>query len=54
MIVSSNSSFPIDKVAAAANGPLWFQLYAAETEESTRERVDVIPLNAAAGTPRRR
>jgi len=26
-IVSNGSSFPIDKVAAAATGPLWFQLY---------------------------
>jgi 4-hydroxymandelate oxidase len=27
MIVSNASSFPIDKIAAAAKGPLWFQLY---------------------------
>ncbi len=39
-IVSSGSSFPIDKVAAAAQGPLWFQLYARETPEDTRERVE--------------
>jgi len=39
-IVSSGSSFPIDKVAAAAAGPLWFQLYARETPEESRERVE--------------
>jgi 4-hydroxymandelate oxidase len=39
-IVSSGSSFPIDKVAAAAEGPLWFQLYARETPEDSRERVE--------------
>jgi 4-hydroxymandelate oxidase len=27
MIVSNNASLPIDKIAAAATGPLWFQLY---------------------------
>lgn len=31
MIVSINTGYPIDKVAAAAEGPLWFQLYARET-----------------------
>ncbi len=40
MVVSSGSSFPLDKVAAAAEGPLWFQLYARETPEETRERVE--------------
>ena len=39
-IVSSGSSFPIEKVAAAAAGPLWFQLYARETPEDSRERVE--------------
>lgn len=40
MVVSSNASYPIDKIAAAAKGPLWFQLYARETPEGTRERVE--------------
>lgn len=40
MIVSSVSSFPIDKVAAAAAGPFWYQLYRAETVEDTVERVE--------------
>jgi len=39
-IISSNSSFPIDKIAAAAEGPLWFQLYARETPEESQERVE--------------
>jgi isopentenyl diphosphate isomerase/L-lactate dehydrogenase-like FMN-dependent dehydrogenase len=40
MIVSTVASFPIDKIAAAAEGPLWFQLYAGDTEERTRELVE--------------
>ena len=40
MCVSSNSSFPIDKIGAAATGPLWFQLYAVEDLDLTRERVE--------------
>ncbi len=40
MVVSSNASFPIDEVANAAKGPLWFQLYAAETPDLTRDRVE--------------
>ncbi len=40
MSVSSNSSFAIDEVAKAAKGPLWSQLYAAETADLTRDRVE--------------
>lgn len=40
LVVSSGSSYPIDKIAAAAEGPLWFQLYARETPEESRERVE--------------
>ena len=40
MSVSSNSSFSIDEVAKAAKGPLWSQLYAAETTDLTRDRVE--------------
>jgi 4-hydroxymandelate oxidase len=39
MAVSSNSSFPIEKIAAAATGPLWFQLYTASDVAATKERV---------------
>lgn len=40
MIVSTVASFPIDKIGAAADGPLWFQLYAADTEDRNRELVE--------------
>jgi 4-hydroxymandelate oxidase len=40
MIVSSNASFPIDKISAAAKGPLWYQLYAREDLESNRELLE--------------
>jgi 4-hydroxymandelate oxidase len=40
MAVSSNSSYPIDKIAEAATGTLWFQLYVGPDRESTRERVE--------------
>jgi 4-hydroxymandelate oxidase len=36
-IVSNGSSFPIDKVAAAATGPLWFQLYPQQDIGLSRE-----------------
>jgi isopentenyl diphosphate isomerase/L-lactate dehydrogenase-like FMN-dependent dehydrogenase len=40
MIVSSGASFPIDRIAAAAKGPLWFQLYRMDTVEGTIERIE--------------
>ena len=40
MAISSNSSYPIDKIAAAATGPFWFQLYATTDKAVTRERVE--------------
>ncbi len=40
MAVSSAATFPIEKIAAAATGTLWFQLYPAADLESTRERVE--------------
>ena len=39
MIVSSAASNPIDRIAAASAGPLWFQLYRLDTIEDTLERV---------------
>jgi isopentenyl diphosphate isomerase/L-lactate dehydrogenase-like FMN-dependent dehydrogenase len=36
MIVSNNASFPMDKIAAAAKGPLWFQLYPRQEVEASR------------------
>jgi len=40
MVVSTNSSYPIDKIGAAATGPFWFQLYAGPDKDGTRERVE--------------
>jgi 4-hydroxymandelate oxidase len=40
MIVSNNSSFPLDKIGPAAQGTLWFQLYPRQQIEVSRELVD--------------
>src|SRR6266566_4132653 len=40
MVVSTASSYPIDKIGAAAQGPFWFQLYAGPDLDTTRERVE--------------
>jgi isopentenyl diphosphate isomerase/L-lactate dehydrogenase-like FMN-dependent dehydrogenase len=40
MVVSTTSSYPIEKIAQEATGPLWFQLYAGPDEEGTREKVE--------------
>ena len=39
-IISNNASFPIDKIAQAANGPIWFQLYHKETVEDNQEYIE--------------
>lgn len=40
MAVSNNTSVPIEKIAPAANGQLWFQLYPREDMESNRETLE--------------
>ena len=40
MAVSSNSSYPIGDIGAAATDTLWFQLYPGQREQDTRERID--------------
>ena len=40
LIVSNNSSFPMDKIAAAAKGTLWFQLYPAQQIKASRDRIE--------------
>ena len=40
MIVSNVASLPIEKIAAAATGPFWFQLYAKEDPALNRETLD--------------
>jgi 4-hydroxymandelate oxidase len=37
MILSSVASFPVDKIAAAATGPIWFQLYPRQDPDLNRE-----------------
>jgi 4-hydroxymandelate oxidase len=40
MIISANATFPVDKIAAAAASPVWWQLYPQEDMESTKELLD--------------
>jgi 4-hydroxymandelate oxidase len=40
MIVSNNASLPMDKIGAAATGPLWFQLYPREDLDETKRILD--------------
>ena len=40
MIISNVASYPIDKIAAAATGPLWFQLYPKRDLEANRAPLD--------------
>jgi isopentenyl diphosphate isomerase/L-lactate dehydrogenase-like FMN-dependent dehydrogenase len=40
MAVSNTSSFPMDQIAKAATGPLWYQLYPGPDYASSRERVE--------------
>jgi 4-hydroxymandelate oxidase len=40
MIVSNAASFPMAKIAAAATGPLWYQLFPHEDSDTTRELLD--------------
>ena len=40
MIVSNNTSFPLDKIAPAAQGALWFQLYPRQDTNVSRELIE--------------
>lgn len=40
MIVSNNASQPIDQIAAAAQGPLWFQFYPREDLAASRDTLE--------------
>src|SRR5438128_4161528 len=40
MVVSTASSYPIDKIAAVATAPFWFQLYTGPDRDGTREKVE--------------
>ncbi len=39
MVISTSHSMPLEKIAAAARAPIWFQLYTGPDHESTKERV---------------
>jgi isopentenyl diphosphate isomerase/L-lactate dehydrogenase-like FMN-dependent dehydrogenase len=45
MIVSHNTSTSVDRIAAAAKGPLWWQFYPAQSLDATKEILDTA-LNA--------
>jgi len=47
MIVSNVSSFPFEKIATAAKGPLWFQLYPKPELDSNREVLDRVQTAGA-------
>ena len=49
MIVSNASSFPIEKIGAAAKGPLWFQLYPKEELDANRETLDAAQTAGCTG-----
>ena len=40
MIISANASFPVDKIAAAAASPVWWQLYPQQDLDRTKELLD--------------
>jgi 4-hydroxymandelate oxidase len=40
MMISFNASFTLDNIAAAATGPLWYQLYPRETTQENQEAVE--------------
>jgi isopentenyl diphosphate isomerase/L-lactate dehydrogenase-like FMN-dependent dehydrogenase len=40
MIISHVASFPVDKIAAAAKGPLWFQLYPRPEMDANRKTLE--------------
>jgi 4-hydroxymandelate oxidase len=49
MIVSNASSFPIDKIGAAAKGPLWFQLYPKQALDGNQEALEAAQTAGCTG-----
>ncbi len=47
MILSNNTSFPFDKVAAAAPGPMWVQLYPKQQLDANRTYLEAAQMNGA-------
>jgi 4-hydroxymandelate oxidase len=46
-IISANTSIPVDKIAAAAKGPVWFQLYPRQALEDNRPILDAAQAGGA-------
>ena len=49
MLVSNASSFPIDKIGAAAKGPLWFQLYPKQDLDNDRTALEAAQQAGCSG-----
>ena len=49
MLVSNASSFPIDKIGAAAKGPLWFQLYPKQDLDDNRSALEAAQTAGCTG-----
>jgi isopentenyl diphosphate isomerase/L-lactate dehydrogenase-like FMN-dependent dehydrogenase len=49
MLVSNASSLPIDKIGAAAKGPLWFQLYPKQDLDDNREALEAAQAAGCTG-----
>ena len=47
MIVSNNASLPLDKIAAAAKGSLWWQLYPRQDLDDSKALLDTAQTNGA-------
>ena len=47
MIVSNNASLPLDKIAAAAKGDFWWQLYPRQNIEDSKALLDTAQMNGA-------
>jgi 4-hydroxymandelate oxidase len=49
MLVSNASSYPIDKIGAAAKGPMWFQLYPKQELDDNREAIEAAQTAGCTG-----
>ncbi len=45
-IIASGPSVPVEKIAAAGNGPMWFQLYGLQDMEANRKPARRLPPRA--------
>jgi 4-hydroxymandelate oxidase len=49
MLVSNASSYPIDKIGAAAKGPLWFQLYPKQDPDDNKDALEAAQAAGCTG-----